>query len=128
MVIRRCPNASAYDGGDCCECTCENTLSYTCGDSVYACIDPSATCVDDDDVETFTYINPGYTTEFSCNTGWLSDGLCDLINNIEDCGTSISVTNNDHGILPLTPTVTHILLMYVSRVNIAPLLSPSKAV
>ncbi len=39
-----------YDGGDCCECTCEGDGDddYTCSD--FACIDPEAPCVDDDDI------------------------------------------------------------------------------
>ena len=40
-----------YDGGDCCSCTCEDTPSRTCGQyGGFACIDPSAECVDDDDI------------------------------------------------------------------------------
>lgn len=35
-----------YDGGDCCECTCVDTVEYTCED--FHCVDPSAPCVDDD--------------------------------------------------------------------------------
>ncbi|CAN0432107.1 unnamed protein product, partial [Scytosiphon promiscuus] len=41
-----------YDGGDCCECTCVSTEEFTCGDEEFggfACLDPSAPCVDDDD-------------------------------------------------------------------------------
>ncbi len=40
-----------YDGGDCCSCTCEDTPNQECGQSGgFACIDPQATCVDDDDI------------------------------------------------------------------------------
>ncbi|CAM9732913.1 unnamed protein product, partial [Hapterophycus canaliculatus] len=48
-----------YDGGDCCECTCVNGQVYTDDYSDYsysscannfACIDPAAPCVDDDDI------------------------------------------------------------------------------
>ena len=40
-----------YDGGDCCECTCEDTPNQVCGLYVgFACIDPAAECVDDDSV------------------------------------------------------------------------------
>ncbi|CAM9781863.1 unnamed protein product, partial [Ectocarpus fasciculatus] len=45
-----------YDGGDCCECTCETPSDYE-GDwrcskdgSGFACIDPAAPCVEDDDI------------------------------------------------------------------------------
>lgn len=49
---------SAYDGGDCCECTCEGLSYYDwSSDSTYsgcansfACIDPAAPCVDDDSI------------------------------------------------------------------------------
>lgn len=79
---------SDYDEGDCCECTCVSTDSFTCGDEShggYACIDPSAACVDDDDVTT----NPGdysSTTVSGCIPAFKSDGDCDQTNNIEDCG------------------------------------------
>ena len=43
-----------YDGGDCCECTCNgggDGDEYACSrDAGFACIDPEAPCVDDDDV------------------------------------------------------------------------------
>lgn len=40
-------NKSGYDGGDCCECTCDQTIQYGCDlffDPV-DCVDPSAPCV-----------------------------------------------------------------------------------
>lgn len=34
-----------YDGGDCCECTCDSTLPFSCGDDAeFDCVDPSASC------------------------------------------------------------------------------------
>lgn len=40
--------ACNYDGGDCCECTC-NPTDGGCGRwPGFACIDPMAPCVDDD--------------------------------------------------------------------------------
>ncbi|CAM9833718.1 unnamed protein product, partial [Hapterophycus canaliculatus] len=45
-----------YDDGDCCECTCIPDDSkeddyYGCGqNNGFACIDPDAPCVDDDDI------------------------------------------------------------------------------
>ncbi|CAM9892192.1 unnamed protein product, partial [Ectocarpus sp. 4 AP-2014] len=47
-----------YDGGDCCECTCQvrstqsddDYYSWGCDVDYMACIDPDASCVDDDDV------------------------------------------------------------------------------
>ena len=41
-----------YDGGDCCSCTCVDTPSYTCGIAGFSCVDPSADCVEDDDITT----------------------------------------------------------------------------
>ena len=39
-----------YDGGDCCSCTCQvDSFGSGCDDG-FACIDPEAPCVDDDDV------------------------------------------------------------------------------
>ncbi|CAM9194446.1 unnamed protein product, partial [Laminaria digitata] len=46
-------NGAGYDGGDCCECTCVDTDTFNCGDEEFggfACLDPSAPCVDDDDI------------------------------------------------------------------------------
>ena len=45
-----------YDGGDCCECTCEGACEF------FACIDPSAPCVDDDDVTIVEVENCGYVS------------------------------------------------------------------
>lgn len=45
-----------YDGGDCCECTCtppDNSWDddYACSHyGGFACIDPAASCVEDDDI------------------------------------------------------------------------------
>ena len=89
---------SGYDGGDCCLCTCESTLEFTCGDQShggFACIDPSATCVDDDgfaenpSFEDTTYFG-STTSELGCIPDYFTDGLCDLINNHEACGASRS--------------------------------------
>ena len=68
-----------YDGGDCCECTCERpettiidayySESYAfCGDG-FACIDPSAPCVNDDDITT------GIVD--ACDTVQMGDAYCD---------------------------------------------------
>ena len=79
---------SEYDGGDCCSCTCENTGVFECGDEShggFACIDPGADCVDDDDIIS----NPGdysFTTTGSCIPAFISDGDCDPTNNNKDCG------------------------------------------
>ena len=60
-----------FDGGDCCECTCEGSCPS------FACIDPSAPCVDDDDV----------TANFddTCFTVLLSDAFCDQMNIRPEC-------------------------------------------
>ncbi|CAN0048971.1 unnamed protein product [Ectocarpus fasciculatus] len=68
-----------YDGGDCCPCTCQDN-TYDCGISAFACIDPDAPCVNDDD----------YTVDMAetCggNISYLADGDCDNANNNEECG------------------------------------------
>ena len=74
-------------------------MFFDCADNGFACVDPSASCVDDDDfyatdpeytTDSYT-TDPEYTSVHNCNTGWFSDGLCDTINNNEECGTSMSV-------------------------------------
>lgn len=82
-----------YDGGDCCECTCVDTLEYRCGSEHhggYACLDPRAPCVDDDDVTTLPESeNFSYSGRPSslCFEGGIADGDCDPSNNNEECGT-----------------------------------------
>eukprot|EP00903_Cladosiphon_okamuranus_P008222 g7915.t1 len=67
----------AYDGGDCCECTCTTDDDYGCrGD--YQCIDPAAPCVDDDDVTVDLVENCGYV-------GGIGNGYCDEGNNNAEC-------------------------------------------
>lgn len=78
---------SGYDSGDCCECTCVSTADHTCGaDGGYLCLDPSAPCVDDDDV-TITIIS---TEGAYCLEVFVADGDCDDVNNNADCGASRS--------------------------------------
>ncbi|CAM9449894.1 unnamed protein product, partial [Ectocarpus sp. 12 AP-2014] len=72
-----------YDGGDCCECTCVNPQAdndFYCSKtgSGFACIDPDAPCVDDDDITVDMVEN--------CNVRALGDGYCDQENNNEICG------------------------------------------
>lgn len=84
------PCSSDYDGGDCCECTCEDrpgtdTVSeIICGEGArFACIDPEAPCVEDDDI----------TADMEDGCGYLvgiGNGHCDQGNNKEVCGRSYS--------------------------------------
>ncbi|CAM9621229.1 unnamed protein product, partial [Laminaria digitata] len=79
-----------YDGGDCCECTCVDTVEYTCSDhgsrgSSFACVDPSALCVDDDDVTAMVTPDDDWS-DSTCMLEYASDGYCDLANNTEECG------------------------------------------
>ena len=65
-----------YDGGDCCECTCVDGLTYICGQVGFQCEDP--TCLD-----------PNLLAEFPDCSGNLlrvNDGACDAYNNNEECG------------------------------------------
>ena len=60
-VLRRLPPLSFRCS--CCSCTCVDTDSYICGENGgFACIDPTALCVDDDDI----------TIEKFENCGWVS--------------------------------------------------------
>lgn len=36
--------ACGWDGGDCCECTCVDGSSYSCGEAGYHCLDPAQDC------------------------------------------------------------------------------------
>ncbi|CAN0485885.1 unnamed protein product, partial [Ectocarpus sp. 12 AP-2014] len=69
-----------YDGGDCCACTCvgPDDEFVWCQDEDFACIDPDAPCVGDDDVTDQIAEN--------CETSSLGNGLCDQANNNEICG------------------------------------------
>ena len=59
-----------------------STLAFTCGvDGGFACVDPSAACVDDDDVTTYRYSDDG-----GCIGPFLGDGDCDEDNNTAECG------------------------------------------
>lgn len=108
------PPASGYDGGDCCECTCVSTEEFTCGDEDnggFACIDPSAPCVDDDDDNAidddggifdddvmfdddmsasfeFSFGLPDSFSYSACLDAFIGDGECDMDNNTEECGES----------------------------------------
>lgn len=74
---------SDYDGGDCCECTCDYTIPYSCDlffDPV-DCVDPNAPCVNDYvEVGTKTTVGVsanGYDTrpeQDSSNYGCQQDG------------------------------------------------------
>ncbi|CAM9907104.1 unnamed protein product [Pylaiella littoralis] len=68
-----------YDGGDCCSCTCVDTEDYTCGMNDFACIDPEAACVDDDDITAEMFENCGRLYS-------IGDGYCDQDNNKAECG------------------------------------------
>ncbi|CAM9785170.1 unnamed protein product, partial [Ectocarpus fasciculatus] len=68
-----------YDGGDCCSCTCVDGGEFKCGDYGFACIDPSAECVDDDGITAILVENCGFP-------GAIGNGICDNDNNKEECG------------------------------------------
>ena len=77
---------SGFDGGDCCECTCVDTMDFTCGDESFGtfdCVDPSAPCVDEDDD---TIPLPENDDDSTCVVEYISDGLCDGVNNDAICG------------------------------------------
>lgn len=72
-----------YDGGDCCICTCsalQGDDDYACSEdaSDYACIDPAAPCVDDDDITIEIVEN--------CFPGSIGNGYCNHYNNKPECG------------------------------------------
>ncbi|CAM9881125.1 unnamed protein product, partial [Laminaria digitata] len=69
-------SACWYDGGDCCECTCVDSVSSTCGD--FDCIDPACP----DEVNELALLYPNCTGSIS-TTG---DGFCSSSNNNPSCG------------------------------------------
>lgn len=69
----------AYDGGDCCECTCDDSDGNCSRYSNFACIDPEAPCVDDDSFTADMIENCGSPSNFG-------DGWCHEENNTEECG------------------------------------------
>ncbi|CAN0191986.1 unnamed protein product [Scytosiphon promiscuus] len=103
-----------YDGGDCCVCTCADGPAYQCGVAGYACVDPAALCVNDDDDDTTVGLFDDSSTSWSyddstlswvdddafweglfdddsswpasCSPGFFNDNDCDFSNNNEACG------------------------------------------
>lgn len=83
----------AYDGGDCCWCTCSEKV-YSCGINGFDCLDST---VSSDCVEvSFNFPNSSEAPSsselayFNCtsrggNPDFLGDGLCDEANNNGDC-------------------------------------------
>lgn len=70
----------AYDGGDCCSCTCDSSGA---GDGThvcerFACVDASAPCVDDDDITVDIL-------EICAGAVGLGDGRCAIETNIPEC-------------------------------------------
>eukprot|EP00904_Undaria_pinnatifida_P003224 jgi/Undpi1/12902/HiC_scaffold_7.g02568.m1 len=55
----------AYDGGDCCACTCVNG-TYACGSNEFNCLDSA--CPDED---------PSPYADCAVRSDWLGDGFCD---------------------------------------------------
>lgn len=69
--------ACGWDGGDCCECTCESGEESDCKDSEFFCQDPTSGCID-----------PIVAHHRKCGGDLSSYGnsLCDPENNNEACG------------------------------------------
>ncbi|CBJ48857.1 hypothetical protein Esi_0049_0119 [Ectocarpus siliculosus] len=63
-----------FDGGDCCSCTCTDTVLYSCADNEFDCLYPL--CGDDS----------AASEEEACVEDWQSDGFCDDVNNNYSCG------------------------------------------
>lgn len=78
-----------YDGGDCCQCTCnapDSDDDWRCSDdATYACIDPAAPCVEDDDITAEMVEHCGYP-------GSIGNGWCDQHNNKPECGECACVS------------------------------------
>lgn len=80
-------HSPGYGGGDCCSCTCQTADNewddgYSCTE--FACIDPNATCVEDDDATAAMVENCG-------NVFLHGNSYCDQENNNEGCSTCITL-------------------------------------
>ncbi|CAN0328463.1 unnamed protein product [Ectocarpus sp. 6 AP-2014] len=101
-VINNTPECG-YDGGDCCSCTCtisEDEDYYSCGYFGFACVDPEAPCVDDDDVTVELQNSCGELTPYIGNGQCLPDAntpqcdydggdccSCTCVDNELECGS-----------------------------------------
>ena len=97
-----CSPPSGFDGGDCCECTCVDTVLYECGDASrggFDCLDPSVdpsiSCDSDDDVwgsysyeYSYEYDMSPMASDSGCLDSLIRDGNCDSENNSAACGES----------------------------------------
>ena len=81
-----------FDGGDCCEETCEESASYECGVAGYFCIDPeyrnnsTSAPVVAPTPSPFSFPTPApasnSNSSSTCsvsNSGWIGDGYCDSV-------------------------------------------------
>ncbi|CAN0581124.1 unnamed protein product, partial [Ectocarpus sp. 12 AP-2014] len=66
-----------YDGGDCCPSTCASSAGL-CTEDTRQCLNPSASDYPYEDYEDCTAI--------SGNLPYISDGICDEVNNNAECG------------------------------------------
>lgn len=88
--------ACEYDGGDCCECTCQENLENECGEhgNGYVCLDPEADCLVATPTPTWSSFAPtasptGVRFPDCPEIGivqFIGDGRCDDHNNHPECG------------------------------------------
>ena len=77
-----------WDGGDCCEASCEDSADYSCGvDSSFNCKDPDLLSCNVDDQ---TYLGDGYCD----STGGYNTDICNWDEG--DCCLSTCEDTNDH--------------------------------
>lgn len=78
----------AYDGGDCCECTCLSFTSYDCDAAYFDCVDPDADCGPGDSPSSASTAHPTVSLYPDCiGYPWdIGDGMCDYSNNNAGCG------------------------------------------
>eukprot|EP00752_Nemacystus_decipiens_P009722 g8682.t1 len=80
--VNNIPECGGYDGGDCCSCTCSTSNGQGCGRTRFACVDPEASCVEDDnDTSEIVY----YSDDDGCVLESAGDGYCDQNNNFAEC-------------------------------------------
>lgn len=86
--------ACGYDGGDCCECTCNDDLDYPCGErgGGFHCLDPDSDCGPTPSptvlLEGGATASPTVPVYVDCGgtIPYIRDGICDADNNNAECG------------------------------------------
>ena len=88
-----------WDGGDCCEETCQDSDDFTCGSSTYDCLDETVdTSSTDCDVDVTSWLQDGYcdvtSTYNTASCNWDGGDCCELTC---DCGDNCYIECGSQG-------------------------------